>query len=255
MSFGFNTNLMTINLTRNIGQTYSLIGKSLEKLASGLRINSASDDPAGLVISEKMRTQIASLNQEIDNISNQLNKYQTADSAMLQLRSQLTELRTLAVAAANEGGLDESSRQAYQDEADNIVASYNSLIENTQFGTQNLLDGSEGSVTQANELSNLDFSDAESAEEAIAYIDEEIEQLDAAISDVGATEKYTLESRLSSLRIESENLTAAESQIRDLDYAREYANLIKNQLLLQSTMSLFAHASLSPSSVLMLLDG
>jgi flagellin len=255
MNFGLKNNLMTLNLTRNIGLTYNLLGKSMEKLASGLRINHAADDPAGLIISEQMRSRIASLNQEIENISNQINKYATAGSAMLQLRGQLTELRSLALAAANEGGLDESSRRAYQDEADNIVNSYNSVIESAQFGHQELLDGSDGSVASVNKINHLDLSDAQSAGESIEYIDEEIEQIDAAIANVGATQKYSLESRLSSLRVESENLTAAESQIRDLDYALEYANFVRHQILLHSGMSLLAHAAISPGTVLLLMNG
>jgi flagellin len=254
MNFSLKNNPMTLNLSRNIGLTYKFLGKSMEKLASGLRINHAADDLAGLIISEQMRTRLASLNQEIENISNQVNKYETAGSALLQLRGQLTELRSLAVAAANEGGLDESSRQAYQDEADNIVSSYNSLIDNAQYGRQNLIDGSEGSVAGGNKINHLDLSDAQAAGEAIEYIDEEISQLETVIANVGATQKYSLESRLNNLRIESENLTAAESQIRDLDYAIEYANFVKHQILLQSNMSLLAHAAMSPGTVLLLMN-
>jgi len=255
MGLGFKNNMLAVNLARNLHQTYYNIGKSMEKLASGLAINSAADDPAGLVISEQMRTRIASLNQEIENISYQINKYQTADSALLQERSKLTELRTLAVAAANEGGIDESARAAYQAEADNIVNSFNMIRESSEFGNQKLLDGSEGSVANVNKLILIDLSDTELAEAAIKQIDDEISQLDAQIADVGATRKNSLESRLTNLRIETQNLVAAESQIRDLDYSREYANYVKNQMLLNSSLSLLAHTSISSGSVLSLLNG
>ncbi len=255
MGLGFKNNIIAVNLVRNLNQTYFNISKSMEKLASGLAINSAADDPAGLVISEQMRTRIASLNQEIENVSYQINKYQTADSALLQERSKLTELRTLAVAAANEGGIDESARAAYQAEADNIVGSFNMIRESSEFGTQKLLDGSEGSVADVNELISVDLSDTESAEAAMKQIDDEISQLDAQIADVGATQKNSLESRRTNLRIESQNLVAAESQIRDLDYAKEYTNFVKNEMLLKSTLSLLAHSTITSGSVLSLISG
>ncbi len=255
MGLGIKNNIMAINLARNLNKTFFNLGKSMEKLSSGLKINSAADDPAGLVISEQMRTRIASLNQEIENVSYQINKYQTADSALLQERGKLTELRTLALAAANEGGIDDSARAAYQAEANNIVESYNMIRESSEFGTQKLLDGSESSVADVNELIPVDLSDTEAAEAAINQIDDEISHLDAQISDVGATQKNSLESRLTNLRIESQNLVAAESQIRDVDYGREISNFMKNQMLLKANISLFAHTSISSASVLSLLSG
>ncbi|MCP4705981.1 MAG: flagellin FliC [candidate division Zixibacteria bacterium] len=255
MGLGIKNNLLAVNLNRNINQTLFNHGKSMEKLSSGWKINSAADDPAALVISEQMRTRIASLNQEIENVSYQISKYKTTDSALLQERSKLTELRTLAVAAANDGGIDDSARAAYQAEADNIVNSFNMIRESSEFGTQKLLDGSEGSIADVNELISVDLSDSEAAEASMNQIDDEIAHLDAQIADVGATQKNSLESRLTNLRIESQNLTAAESQIRDTDYTAEYSNFVKNQMLLKSTLSLFSHTSISSSSVLSLLSG
>ena len=252
MGLGFNNNYIGINLTRQIGQSHYRMVHSMEKLASGLAINRAADDPAGLVISERMRARLAGLNQEIENVSNQINRYQTADSALLQMRGQLTEMRTLALAAANDGGLDESARQAYQDEVDHLADSYNTTRDNTQFGTQALLDGSDGSVAAVETLAAPDLSDAEAAVEAI---DAEIEKLDRTLSGVGATQKYGLESRLSSLRVEAQNVTAAESQIRDLDYALEFSNFIREKIMFQAGMSLMAHSYMSPQVVLSLLSG
>ncbi|MCP4634119.1 MAG: hypothetical protein GY855_14435 [candidate division Zixibacteria bacterium] len=255
MGLGIKNNLLAVNLARNMNQTILNLGKSMEKLSSGLKINSAADDPAALVISEQMRTRIASLNQEIESVTFQISKYKTTDSALLQERSKLTELQTLAIAAANEGGLNESARAAYQAEADNIVNSFNMIRESSQFGSQNLLDGSEGSVVDVNELISIDLSDSEAAEAAMNQIDDEIAHLDTQIADVGATQKNSLESRLTNLRIESQNLTAAESQIRDTDYTAEYSNFVKNQMLLKTNLSLFAHTSISSGSVLSLLNG
>ena len=255
MTFSLNNSTSANNIFRNINLTHSLLMKSMEKLASGLRINRASDDPAGLVISEQMRTRIASLNQEIENVTVQINKYETGSSATLQLRGMLTEMRSLAIAASNEGINDSSMQAAYQAEANRLVDTYNFVVENTAFGTQTLLDGSEGSLTTIPTMDYVDLSDAQSAEQSIEQIDEEIARLDQSIAELGATQKNDLKSRLTNLRIESQNLTAAESQIRDTDFALEFSNMLKNELLLHSSVSLLAHSFVTPQSVLGLLIG
>jgi flagellin len=225
----------------------------MEKLSSGLAINRAADNPAGLVISEHMRARIASLNQEIKNVSGQLDKYRTADSTIIQLRNQLTEMRSLALAVSNDGGIDEVARQAYQNEIDNLVNSYSKLIQTASFGSQNLLDGSAGSVANITPISNLDLSSSEIAQDTINKIDEEITRLDGVLSDVGAVQKIDLEGRLANMRIESENLVAAESTIRDLDYAREISSFLKDQLLLKSGMALLSHTSITPRMIIAML--
>jgi flagellin len=255
MTFSLNNSVSANNIFRNINLTHSLLIKSMEKLASGLRINRASDDPAGLVISEQMRSRIASLNQEIENVTVQINRYETGSSATLQLREMLTEMRSLAIAASNEGVNNSSMQAAYQAEANRLVDTYNFVVENTAFGTQELLDGSEGSLTTVPTLDYVDLSDAQSAEEAIERIDEEISRLDQTIAQLGATQKNDLESRLTNLRVESQNLTAAESQIRDTDFAMEFSTMLKNELLLHSSVSLLAHSFVTPQSVLGLLIG
>ncbi len=233
--------------------SYNLMAKSMEKLSSGLKINWAADDPAGLVISEKMRSRIGSLNQEIKNIMGQINKYETASSSAMQMRGNLTELRSMAVAAGNGAVNDSAIQVAYQAEANRLVEGYNNIAQTAAFGTQNLFDGSAGSLTTIPTLADVDFSSAESSEAAIDTIDDEIARLDSTIAEIGATQKNDLESRRSNLMVESENLTAAESAIRDTDYAREYSSFLRNELLLKSFMSLMAHRNISGQSVLTLL--
>ena len=249
------SNNWSTNLVRNIGLSVTALNRSAERLASGLRINRASDDPAGLVISEQMRSRIASLNQEIENTTNVLNKYRTADSAVLQMRRSLTELRTYAVAAANDGGLDEGARAAYQTAADNLVGSYNYMIDNTSFGTQTLLDGSSMSVADIEKMENYDLSSAEAAEAAIGEIDQQIESVDATLSEIGSRQANEFESNLANMRIEVQNLSAAESQIRDVDYLAEYASFIKNSLAVQAGVALLAHTSKPSMSLVNLLRG
>jgi len=250
MTFSLQSNSGIDSLHRGIDITLWQMNKSMEKLSSGLRINRASDDPAGLVISEQMRARIGSLNQEISNLSNQIDKYETASSSAMQMRSNLTELRSLAVAAANGGVNDSSIQQAYAAEASRLMATYNNTIDSTAFGKQKLLDGSEGSVTTITHLSGIDLSTPEAAEESIAMLDAEMGRLDSAITDLGATQKNDLESRRRNLQVEAENLTAAESQIRDVDYAREFSNFLKHQISLQASVSLMAHSYLSDRTII-----
>lgn len=255
MAFSIRTIEGAGSVFRSIDLSSSLLAKSMEKLASGLKINRAADNPAGLIISEQMRSRIATLNQEITNISGQINKYATASSSAMSMRGYLTELRSMAVAASNGAVNDSSIQQAYQAEADRLVETYNNVVETASFGTQNLFDGSSGSLTTIPTMSKVDFATQESSEEAINSIDSEIARLDSSIANMGATQKNYLESRRTNLQVEAENLAAAESTIRDTDYARELSAFIKNQLLIKSAFSILAHSSMTAQTVVKLLGG
>jgi flagellin len=255
MSLIIQTNKNAGNIFCSMYQAQNLLLKSMQKLSSGLRINSAADDPAGLVISEQMRARIASLNQEIENTQNMINKYETASSSALQMRGMLTEMRSLAVAASNSAINDPAIQGAYQDSIDSLVATYNNIAENSTYGSQRLFDGSEGSITTIAQLADIDVSDTEKAGEAMAYLDDMASRLDSAITNMGATQKNELEAGLRNLQVESQNLTAAESQIRDADYAIEFSNFLKGKLLLNSSVALLAHSYITPQSVLSLVVG
>ncbi|MDH4157142.1 MAG: flagellin [candidate division Zixibacteria bacterium] len=226
---------------------------SLGRLSSGLRLNSAADGPAQLVISERLRTQIGSLTQEIENRSALIGKYQSASSTLQELRSQLTDLRSLAVSAANEGGNDESAQAAYGTVGDLIVGSYNRTIETAEYNGSNLVDGSEGAVATVSELEGIDLSSAESAQASIALIDEAIDGLDEQIIEVGATQKNDIESHLASLRISRQNLIAAESQIRDTDYALEFSNFVRESLQARASLAMMVHNRVNAEIILGLL--
>lgn len=242
-----------INIVHGINNALDGVFRSLEKLSSGLRINRASDDPAGLVISEQMRSRIASLNQEIENISHSMFKYSTADSAVLELRHALTDMRTYALEAAGAGYADENTFAAWQGAVDGLASSYNFIVDSTSFGTQKLLNGSEGSVADIEKLEQIDVSSAEAASDAVETIDSQIAALDRTLTDIGSRQHGDFESRRNSLRIEMENLTAAESSIRDTDYVAEYSNLIRNQLVVRMGISLLAHSHVTTQSVLNLI--
>ena len=128
-------------LLRSIDLAGADMFRAAERISSGLFINHASDSPAGLVISEQLRSKVAELNQNIKNTNDLIGKYQTAASTMEQMRSYITDLRSLAVGAANEGGNSAQAQQAYARLAENAVASYNRVLETADYNGANLLDG------------------------------------------------------------------------------------------------------------------
>ncbi|MCK5126897.1 MAG: hypothetical protein KAR42_11635 [candidate division Zixibacteria bacterium] len=254
MSIHINRDQLGANVSRGINKSYRSLMKTMEKLSSGLRINRASDDPAGLVISENLRSRIASLNQEIENTSLAIRKYETADATISELRSNLTELRSQALGASNEGFNFESVQQAYQASAQNSAANYNNVIETASFNGGNLLNGGERSLASLSKLEGIDLSTPEKAQEAISKIDEAMAELDAAQTEIGATQKNELEARRSTLEITAENLTASESQIRDADILQEVANLTRDEINLKAGIALLAHSNLTQKSVLGLFE-
>lgn len=254
MDFRINTNLSS-NLAvlasrRNLGSLY----KSLEKLSSGRRINSAADDPAGLVISKQLQSQIAGLNQEIENLNANIYKYQSVSGTVMQMRDQLTEMRSLAIGAANAGMNDESVQRAYDSAAQSLASTYNLTIANTQYNGSNMLDGSERALVSVSELTGIDLSNPEAAVSSLEEIDRAIAELDEIVIDLGSTQKYDLEGRLSSLEIRRENLTAAESYIGDTDYASEVSFMIRNLIGTKASMAVLSHSFLSAQTVIDLLD-
>lgn len=255
MTFSLLSNKSTNKILLNMNLTNKLLFDSMSKLSSGLKINSAADDPAGLVISEQMRARIASLNQEIENTQNMINKYETASSSTLQLREMLTEMRTLAVAASSTAINDDVITRAYQESMNSLIGTYNNIAADASFGTQKLLDGSAGSVAEIIQLDNISLSDEISMGESIDYIDVQISNLDSVIARMGATQKNELESDLRNLRIEAQNLTAAESQILDADMVLELTDFLRNRMILQATMSMLSHSFVNYQTTAALLIG
>lgn len=254
MDFKINGSSNSMNFVKNINSSWSKLTNSIVKLSSGLRINSASDGPASLVISEQLRSRIASLNQEIENIDSQIYKYQYASSTVGQLRSDLTELRSLAIGAANEGGNSEAAQAAYQSSADAIISNYNNIIDTADYNGSNILDGSARSVASVSSLDNIDLSDAESATIAIEQIDAAIAEIDSVQTDLGAKQAYQLEPEKSNLQISRENLIAAESNLRDLDYASEFTNMITEMFKIKAGIAVLAHYNMTSKSVIDLLS-
>jgi flagellin len=144
MSFRVNTNVAAMNALRNVGQTASDFNKSMTRLSTGLRINNAADDPAGLIISESFRAQLTGIDQAVRNSQDAINYAKTAEGALDEVNRLLRDARGLAVAAANTGTLSSSAIQANQSQLQSIVSSVTRIAQTTQFGTKKLLDGSSG---------------------------------------------------------------------------------------------------------------
>jgi flagellin len=160
MSFRVNTNVSAMNALRNLGFNSTEFSKSITRLSTGLRINSAADDPAGLIVSESMRAQMSGLDQAMRNSQDAINYAKTAEGALDEVSRLLRDARSLAVAAANTGTLSNSQIQANQSQLQSISESISRIANNTQFGTKKLLDGSSGvtsAVTNANTLSSLNI--------------------------------------------------------------------------------------------------
>ena len=156
----------------------------------------------------------------------------------------LQEIRDVALAASDEGAVTDDMRSAYQNIVDRNIEGFNNLIKNTSFGTQVLLNGSEGSVADINKLDHLDITDPEEARRVVNIIDEKIDEILNLRGEMGAKQKYQFGSQKSNLQTELINLTAAESSIRDTDMAREYVNMVSYEIKLKAGMSLLAHRNL-----------
>jgi flagellin len=146
MSLRINHNIAALDAQRNLVNTTNSLSQSMEKLSSGFRINRASDDPAGLVISEQFRAQVAGLNRAISNSEGSINMIQTAEGALTEINNLLVKMRELAIHAANEGFNDTAQLDADQSEIANSMATIDRIAANTQFGTKKLLDGSKDNV-------------------------------------------------------------------------------------------------------------
>lgn len=231
-----NHNISALNTHRQLGVNNNAVQGSLEKLSSGLQINRAGDDAAGLAISEKMRAQIKGLDMATKNAQDGISLIQTAEGALTETHSILQRMRELAVQSANDTNESEVDRAAMQEELEALTAEITAITERTEFNTQTLLDGNfEGKFhIGANTGQNIDVSidamDAATlgvgdldittqteADEAIGTINDAINTVSTQRSNLGAIQNR-LEHTINNLGASSENLTAAESRIRDVDH-------------------------------------
>jgi len=257
-----NTNIEALNAQRNLGATGVQFSKSVEKLSSGLRINRAADDAAGLVISEKLRGQVRGLNQAQRNAQDGISFIQVGEGALNEVHAMLQRIRELAVQRANIDPADTDSTDAIDAEADSLGTAITNIATQTTFNGTSVL----GDLTQAfqvgandGETFTLTTTAAGVLSTALDLSSDNIQAIDDAINEVstqrgafGAAQN-TLEHIVNSLGVAAENMAASESRIRDLDVASEMVNFTKLQILQQAGTAVLAQANQAPQTVLQLL--
>jgi flagellin len=267
MSLRITHNVEALNSYNSLSKTSAAISKSMQRLSSGYRINSAADDAAGLGISESMRSQIRGLAQAQKNIQDGSSMVQTAEGNLDEVHSMLQRVRELAVQYKN-GSLDDTARTSIQNEVNQLSSEISRIGDSASFNGINLLNSTATVSFQvgANDGQEIGISLVDlSATVGTSYASlsqtgtTDISEIDAAITSV-STARATLgavQNRLDhSLAVSAayqENLTSAESRIRDVDMADEMVALTKNQILSQAGTSMLAQANQQPQSVLKLL--
>ncbi|OLP64877.1 Flagellin [Bacillus pumilus] len=297
-----NHNIAALNTLNRLSANNGAGQKNMEKLSSGLRINRAGDDAAGLAISEKMRGQIRGLEMATKNAQDGISLIQTAEGALTETHAILQRVRELVVQAGNTGTQDETDLGAIQEEIDNLVQEIgggddkNGISDRTEFNGKKLLDGTfsetpEGggepkkltfqigaNVAQqlsvhigamsadklgsddTKTVSTIKVTDFETIEanaeggfnDQLGIIDAAIKQVSDQRSKLGAVQNR-LEHTINNLGASAENLTAAESRIRDVDMAKEMSEFTKNNILSQASQAMLAQANQQPQNVLQLL--
>ena len=306
MGLRINNNIEAMVAHRNLLKNDRALSKSLERLATGQKVNRAADDPAALVISEHMRAQVSGMEQAIRNNEVAISLVQTAEGSMNEISALLVNIRQRAISAANVGASDHAMTQANQSEIENALSSIDRIVSSTQFGQYKLLDGTNAEKTKTNEdgsisiqeglrfqvgpdaghtaavsirnmtssqlgrakvaegelpnssnfmsLADIDVSSEQGSQDALRIIDQAITEVATVRGELGAFQANTLESNLTSLQVAAENMTSAESTLRDTDMARELATFTRNQIMSQSATAQLAQANALPQNVLRLLN-
>ena len=282
-------NIASINAARNQGIETGKLKKSLEKLSSGFRIVRAGDDAAGLAISEGMRSRINSLNQAMRNIDDGIGLTNVGDGALTEVHSMLQRLKTLALKSAN-GTYDQSNRETLNMEKNQILEEIDRIGSTTKFGEISLFSRADantntntqgwqppvlddtiplqiGGSAQDGEvldveryyigskelqLDQTDFSDVKKGQESVGYIENAIEAVSKVRASFGAAYMH-LEHTHNNLSVTSENMQAAESQIRDTNMAEEITKYTSSNIVLQSSNRMLTNANNLPQTILELL--
>ena len=277
-----NNNLSAMFAHRQVQNNFLKVGKSIEKLSTGLRINRAGDDATNLAVSEKMRTQIRGLRQAERNAMNGISFIQVAESGMVQVNDMVQRIRELAIQAAN-GIYSTSDRIQIQVEVSQLIDEVDRVSTTVQFNRRKILTGDYAkdsarasmffhvgpnqnqrirAYVSTMNAQSLGFYQADQkqrltnvgeANQMVGVVDNALDKLNRQRADLGAYHNR-LESTAQSLRSNYENMVAAESRIRDADMAEELIEYTKNQVLLQSSTAMLAQANFSSRLVLNLLD-
>jgi flagellin len=267
-----NHNVSADFANRALAQTGRQMEKSIEKLATGLRINRAGDDASGLAVSETLRSQIRGLRQAQRNAFDSISFIQTAEGSLQEVHSILHRLRELAVQSAN-AIYSEQDRSLLQIEVSQLIQEIDRIAETTEFNRFKILDGSNQDfqfqvganpgqditvvmktmTAEAIGVSGLTMETVSSANDALRRVDEAVDTVSRQRANFGAVQNR-LEHVVSSLAVAEENLQAAESRIRDTNMATEIVNFMRLRILQDSSVAMLMQANLRPESVMRLLD-
>jgi flagellin len=273
MSLFVNTNVASLNAQRQLNDSSTALNTSFERLSSGFRINRAADDSAGLQISDRLTSQIQGLDQAVRNANDAISVVQTAEGALSEVTTSLQRIRVLAVQSQN--GINSSAdRTALQAEVTQLQQEISRVASTTEFGGVNLLNGgfsaaflvgANGGQTISVNISRsggfgasglgvgtVTVATAAEASAALASIDTAISTIGAQRATLGALQNR-FQSTIRNLSNISENLSGARSQIRDTDFAVETAELTRNQIVQQASLSVLSQANQQPQTALSLL--
>jgi flagellin len=278
MALSVLTNVASLNAQRNLSSTQKALSDSIGRLSSGMRINKAGDDAAGLGISENLKANIRSLSQAQRNANDGISMSQVAEGSMNEMQGIVSRMRELAVQSAN-STLGSNERGYIQTEFTQLSSEINRIGAVTEFNGQKLLDGSAStgltfqvgihnstndrismSITKLTtstlgstvKIAAASLSTVANAQTAISVFDKAIQQLSQSRAKVGASQNR-MQVTVSNLATSHENLSAANSRIRDVDVAEETANMTKSQILSQAGLAVLAQANQLPQSALSLL--
>lgn len=264
-------NIAAINSYRNLATNQSALSKNLEKLSSGYKINRAGDDAAGLAISESMRSQINGLNQAVSNANDGVGLIQTAEGALTETHSMLQRLKTLSTQAAN-GTYTKTARDNIKAEVDALTQEIDRISKSTEFNGVKPLSGGSNMTFQIGAtkdetlklatsdmsaqglgVNNITVDTVANANAAIDTINTAIDKVSDYRAKLGAAQNR-MEHTINNLKVTSENVTAAESRIRDTDMADEMTSYTKNNILMQAAQSMLAQSNSMPQGILNMLQ-
>ena len=287
MALTINTNVASLNAQRNLGVSQSNLAKSMQRLSSGLRINSAKDDAAGLAISDRMTAQIRGLNQAARNANDGISLAQTAEGALQETTNILQRMRELAVQGANDTNSD-SDRASIQAEIDQLVEEIDRIAGTTKFNGKAVINGDlalaadaakfqvgansdaatevisftiasakaadlKSGTSQGVAAANVKVTDNALAQTAITNIDGALAAVDDIRGKLGAVQNR-FESTIANLNNSAENISAARSRILDADIAQETSAMTKSNILQQAGVAILAQANQAPQLALSLLQ-
>lgn len=277
MASVINTNLQSLNSQRNMATSQASLATSMQRLSSGLRVNSAKDDAAGLAIADRMTTKIRGMNVAIRNANDGVSLAQTAEGGLGTISENLQRMRELAVQAKN-GSNTSADRANLNKEFVQLKAEIDRTIQGADFNGKKILNGDASSITfqvgadvgsnneiavQIENMTNasamtsvqaasIGGADGTAAEDAISKIDTALNKVNDTRADLGAIQNR-FSSVITNLQVSVENQTAAKSRIMDADFAAETANLSRSQILQQAGTAMIAQANQAPQNVLSLL--